>query len=738
MDPIAIQPLKALGYNFIPSEFLPKEKDEYHLRNLQNRSGIKYRLLSAYEIEVLVRNNNTSDDWTKIWVSDAFNPELVKNCKFFGLVRIGKLEPIALEYHNVCMPVGLYNSTIISCDFGDNVIINNVNYIAHYIIGNEVMLANIHELHTTNHSKFGNGIIKEGEEESVRIWMEVCNENAGRKIMPFNGMLPGDAYLWSKYRADAELMNKFKEFTEKKFDRQRGYYGKIGDRTVIKNTSIIKDVWVGGDAYIKGANKLKNLTINSSREAPTQIGEGCELVNGIIDFGCRIFYGVKAVRFIMASNSQLKYGARLINSYLGNNATISCCEVLNSLIFPAHEQHHNNSFLCAALVMGQSNMAAGATIGSNHNSRANDGELIAGRGFWPGLSVSLKHNSKFASYTLIAKGDYTSELNITLPFSLVSNDGNNQLTIMPAYWFMYNMYALARNSSKYIDRDKRIDKTQFIEYNFLAPDSINEIFSAIDLLKKITALAYMPGDNSSEIELLQAGEEILDEKKSDIKEVTAYGFQNAKQPAKIIKVWEAYTIYKELIIFYGVEQILNFITGKNIPSLDDLLNQLSSDPKRSSWKNIGGQLIPEDELNSLLSGIKKDNIKSWDEVHDFYKKNSRLYAEQKLHHAYASLLEALNVKPSEFNTELFTETVERALETKQWITKSIYESRAKDYENEFRKMSYDSMNEMEKVLGKLDDNVFIQNQEDELNDFRSQINTVFNQFQLYKSPELVK
>jgi hypothetical protein len=325
---------------------------------------------------------------------------------------------------------------------------------SHYIIGDEVMLANIHELHTTNHSKFGNGIIKDGEEESVRIWMEVCNENAGRKILPFNGMLPGDAYLWSKYRADEALMNRFKEFTERKFDKQRGYYGKIGERTVVKNTSIIKDVWIGSDAYIKGANKLKNLTINSSAAEPSQIGEGCELVNGIIDFGCRIFYGAKAVRFMMASNSQLKYGARLINSYLGNNSTISCCEVLNSLIFPAHEQHHNNSFLCAALVMGQSNMAAGATIGSNHNSRAADGEIIAGRGFWPGLCVSLKHNSKFASYTLIAKGDYSSELNITLPFSLVSNSaGTNQLLVMPAYWFMYNMYALARNSYKYVDRD---------------------------------------------------------------------------------------------------------------------------------------------------------------------------------------------------------------------------------------------------------------------------------------------
>ena len=384
MNEIIKKPLSSVGYQFISKDFLPQGKDEYYLRNQQNKNGIHYRNLTSYEIEVLVRNNNTSDNWNNINVSDAFNPELVKNCKFYGLVRVGKLETISLEYHNVCLLVGLYNSTIISCDFGNNVIVNNVNYISHYIIGNEVILLNIDELHTTDHSKFGNGIIKEGEHESIRIWVEVCNENAGRKILPFDGMLPGDAYMWSRFRDDEKLMEKFMEFTQKKFDNKRGYYGVIGDRTVIKNTGIIKDVWVGDDAYIKGANKLKNLTIKSSPDAPTQIGEGCELVNGIISNGCRLFYGVKAVRFIMGSNSQLKYGARLINSFLGDNSTISCCEVLNSLIFPGHEQHHNNSFLCAALVMGQSNIAAGATLGSNHNSRSADGELIAARGFLPG------------------------------------------------------------------------------------------------------------------------------------------------------------------------------------------------------------------------------------------------------------------------------------------------------------------------------------------------------------------
>jgi hypothetical protein len=70
------------------------------------------------------------------------------------------------------------------------------------------------------------------------------------------------------------------------------------------------------------------------------------------------------------------------------------------------------------------------------------------------------------------------------------------------------------------------------------------------------------------------------------------------------------------------------------------------------------------------------------------------------------------------------------VETKQWIVKSIYESRSKDYENEFRKMAYDSKEEMEEVVGKLDDNIFIQNQEDELKAFRLQIDTVLDRFKL--------
>jgi Domain of unknown function (DUF4954) len=705
MNIIKKHPVNKLGYNFIDEKFIPKGKDEYHLRNKQNKNGILYRKLTALEIEVLVRNRNTSDDWNNILVSELFSAELVKNCKFFGLVRIGQLEPLYLEFHNLRMAVGLYNSTIISCDFGNNVCIDNVNYLSHYIIGNEVMVANVNELAASPKARFGNGIVKEGEAETVRVWLELCNENGGRKVLPFDNMLPGDAFLWSKYQNDEALMTKFKEFTEKGYDKQHGYYGKVGDRTVIKNCKIIKDVLVGTDAYFKGANKLKNLTVNSDENRTSQIGEGCELVNGIVGYGCRIFYGAKAVRFVMSSHCQLKYGARLINSYLGNNSTISCCEVLNSLIFPAHEQHHNNSFLCAALVMGQSNMAAGATIGSNHNSRAADGELVAGRGFWPGLCVSLKHNSKFASFNIIAKGDFPAELHIPIPFSLISNDvANDVLQVMPAYWFMYNMYALARNAKKYVDRDRRTEKIQGIEYDYLAPDTINELFEALNLLQQLKPNA------------------------AGVAEVK--GWENSPRKIQVLKVPQAIGIFKELIQYYGVMEIFKQGQKINSASFDTLKKTLSAKIQRNKWVNVGGQLIPQESLENLKRAVKSEKVKDWNQVHDFYRQQDIAYEAEKLHHAYTSLLEILNITPKQFTSALFKQLLQEAFKTKEWMSKGIYTSRAKDYTNPFRKMVYETNEEMNKVMGRLEDNSFIQDELAELDSFKKQAKALIKKLKL--------
>ena len=733
MNNIQKRPLSDLGYNFIETT-LPKGKDEYYLRNEQWSRQDQYRKLTAYEVEALVRNDNTSDDWNIIFVSNEFNPQLVQHCHFFGMVRIGKLEPYYLEFHNLRMPVGLYNSTICACDFGDNVVVHNVNYLSHYILGNEVIVANVNEMATTDYAKFGNGILKEGENESGRIWMELCNENGGRNVMPFDGMLPGDAYLWTRYRDDEQLQHQFKLFTEKQFDKRRGYYGMVGDRTVIKNCKMIKDVTIGTDAYLKGANKLKNLTINSNSEASSQIGEGCEMVNGVVGFGCRVFYGVKAVRFVMASHSQLKYGARLINSYLGNNATISCCEVLNSLIFPAHEQHHNNSFLCAALIMGQSNMAAGATIGSNHNSRGADGEIIAGRGFWPGLCVSLKHNSRFASFTLISKGNYMSELNIPIPFSLVVNDEHdNRLKIMPGYWFLYNMYAIARNSWKYVDRDKRTDRVQNIEYDYLAPDSVEEMFQALAIMETATGKAWYalpentPKKELTEKDIRKKGKELLKNNLEEVAKLTILtkGFENSSRDVELLKVHRAYPLFQEMIVLYGIKNIL----AASKPSFLALQAAVKT-AKRGDWLNIGGQLMKAETVALLKTKIKKNKISGWPQLHAAYEEIGNEYAADKLQHAVACLLDIKEVALKNMTTADLAQWMNDSALTMEWITVQIKRSREKDYKNPFRQLAYESEKEMNAVIGSLEDNSFINQTISDLEIYKTKVNQIIGEWEL--------
>lgn len=712
MGMVSIVSPEKFGRGFIPPECLPPGQDEYYLRNQQAPGPVTWRHLRAEEIEALVKNGNTCDDWNEFWVADPFNPHQIKNSKFVGMVRIARLENVVLEYHELQTPAGITNSLIISCDIGRNSAIHGVEYLAHYIIGDNVILLNVGEMQTTNHAKFGNGIVKDGEDEDVRIWLDLINEGGGRAVMPFDGMIAADAFIWAKYRDDEALVKKLGEITQKQFDSRRGYYGTVGDACVIKNCRIIKDVKIGPACYIKGANKLKNLTINSSEDEPSQIGEGVELVNGIIGSGCHIFYGCKAVRFVMGNNSNLKYGARLIHSYLGDNSTVSCCELLHNLIFPAHEQHHNNSFLTASLVLGQSNIAAGATIGSNHNSRANDGEVQAGRGFWPGLCVTLKHYCRFASFTLLAKGDYAAELDIPLPFSLIANDlSRDRLLVMPAFWWMYNMYALARNTWKFSARDTRKTKTQPIEFDSLAPDTAEEIFTALELLELWTGKAALRAkgrsdDSISAEQARAAGKELLGKPQDSTAELEVLGenMEDSDRPVVILKPYRAYQAYRQMLHYYAVKNLLDHMKANGDATRESMAKALGGTRERR-WVNLGGQLAPEADVVGLLEDIKKGKLANWPAIHQRYAQMWQEYPRQKQAHALAVLLDLLGAK--KLSQELWDAALDEGLRIQEYIRDQVYVSRKKDYEDPFRQSTFRNAAEMKAVVGTAEDNSFV-------------------------------
>ncbi len=687
---------------------------------------------------MLEKNLNHNDDptWNNFYVDDSengFDPSLIHLSFFSGFIVLGKVQKLILKYNDLRLGCGIRRSKLSNVVTGDLCVIRNVFYLDNYRIGDRVILFNINEMSCTNHAKFGNGILKNGEPEEHRIWIGVANENEGRKVLPFEDMIPADAYIWSHYRDDPDLLKRFVELTEYGLSHELNTYGIVENDVVIKNVSIVKDAKIGSAAYIKGAFKLKNITILSSEEEPSQIGEGVEMVNGILGFGSKVFYQAIAVRFVIGRNCQVKYGARILNSVLGDNSTISCCEVLNNLIYPFHEQHHNSSFLIAATVMGQSNIAAGATIGSNHNSRSPDGEIYAKRGFWPGLCSDFKHNSRFASFVLVSKGSYQYELDIPYPFALVApgNNGQPAISIIPAWWFMYDMFAITRNKNKFLKRDKRVKKIQVIETDPLAPDTMQEVMVALDRIIGLT-VGYLKGINSEYMEGKTSSEEQYQAAKDFLHQNAEAEFTledsvcQKKYGAVIYKPVQAYKMYRKIVKYFATRTLMEFCQSLNQDMLTpDLVSRIRKLPLYTEWENVGGQIIPSEKIRELFDGIKNGAINNWNAVHQFYKLCDCAYEQYKVSYALY-LLEQLYSRPiEEFSVDLYRNITDDVSIVAYDIYNASLKSREKDYTDYYRSMVYHSEAEMNCVLGPLEDNSFLRQLRADTEVFTKKIREIF-------------
>jgi hypothetical protein len=695
------------------------------------------RHLTGEEIAVLKANRTVSSDpeWQNIYVNadpDTFNPALIVDCEIAGFLIIGTLRTASLKFHDLSLSCGLYHSYLENVVTGDDAVIRNVRYLSNYRLGNRVLLFNIQEMSCTNHSKFGNGILKSGEPEKNRVWIGVGNENDQRSVLPFETMIPADAFLWSRYREDLELQKRFVALTEYGNTQKLDTYGIVEDDAIIKNCTLLKDVKIGSSAYIKGAFKLKNITVLSSPDEVSQIGEGVELVNGIMGFGSRVFYQAVAVRFVIGRNCQIKYGARLLNSVLGDNSTVSCCELLNNLVFPFHEQHHNSSFLIASTLCGQSNIASGATIGSNHNSRSPDGEMYAGRGFWPGLCSDFKHNSRFASFVLVAKGSYQQELNITYPFSLVAAESSCEpVHIIPAYWFLYNMYAVARNKSKFLKRDRRVVKVQHIETDPLAPDTIQEIMAALDRLIFLTG-KYLQAVNDERAVTAGTGEDLYQIAKDYLHQHPSADFIledplcQKKYGAVIYKPVHAYKEYRKIVKYFAVSVLTDYCSTRHISSLSQSeLERIEQMPLFTSWLNVGGQVIPEEKIEELFEQIKQQSIVSWDAVHAYYDQCDRAYLSYKTTYA-VYLLEQLYSRPiGDFTPAVYADILGDVTAVSDELYQSAFSSREKDYNDFFRTITFRNQDEMAAVFGTINQNEFLQELKPETEEFNRCIRQIF-------------
>jgi hypothetical protein len=249
------------------------------------------------------------------------------------------------------------------------------------------------------------------------------------------------------------------------------------------------------------------------------------------------------------------------------------------------------------------------------------------------------------------------------------------------------------------------------------------MLEGLTILETCTGEAYIKKNrSSSSSSVASVGRTILQNDPDTVEQLTILlkGAENSRRSTRLTKVNAAYQNYHRLIRYYCVRELLSLK-----PNSNDWLNHLRSrcqkaQHKPSNWINVGGQLLREQALEQVKKNICNGKIKSWNQIHEWYYQQSKHYVADKLNHALSVLLQILNCSANQLSRNKILQLLEEAEQTQTWIKAQIRKSREKDYQNPFRKMLYNNEAEMEKVMGKLQDNPFISNLEEKEKLFQGQ------------------
>ena len=304
-----------------------------------------------------------------------------------------------------------------------------------------------------------------------------------------------------------------------------------------------------------------------------------------------------------------------------------------------------------------------------------------------------------------------------------NNAAKNERELMPAYWWMYNMYAIARNTSKYVSRDKRKRKIQNIEFETFAPDTIEETIEARKLLEVWVAKAYLrsKGEDPEKYEyydLRDCGKNLLYNEPNTVNALDVFGehIEKGKRKVRILKPLKAYHAYGDMIVYYAVKTLLYYLKDHPGMDMETIVNNMKGKRLRK-WINLGGQTMPEEDVDQLRADIREGKLNSWEDIHQRYNELWENYRHEKMRHAYFSLMFLYKDDADVLTEEMWHENLEKAIEIQNFICKQVYESRKKDYENEFRNATFRNEAEKLAVIGSIEDVSFVKQIRKETEEF---------------------
>jgi hypothetical protein len=601
----------------------------------------EYKPLTDSEIEKLLLNGCTSNDWKNISVKKGFDPGKCHNVHFSGKIKLGLFSKSFNDESGVTINSGIVNAQIHNCTIGDNVSIYNVrDYIANYTIKDEVVIRNCGRINTDGISSFGNGtpvaVLSETGARSVRIW---------------DNLSAHQAYIIAMYRHRTAAIKKLEQLTGEYEALVSSETGFIGPNSVIHNCPNIRNVKIGPWTRIDGAIKLNDGSINSCYEDPVTIGPGVIMEHFIVCSGSVVNDSTLIDKCFIGQGCLLSKHYSAENSLFFANCGGYHGEACSVFAGPYTVSHHKSTLLISGMF---SFMNAGSGSNqSNHMYKLGPvHQGIVERGSKTTSDSYLLWPARIGPFTLVM-GRHSKNIDTSsLPFSYLI-ESNDESVLVPG--INLRSVGTIRDAQKWPLRDMRKDpvKTDQIIFNMLSPFTVGKMIVGRDLLKKL--------------------------QRESEPDAEFYLYNNMKITRHSLE--RGIRLYQTGITKFLGNSIIKKLEAINFKSNEELLKKLSSDPSqgRGEWIDLAGLIVPRNEVDKLLDRIESGNINSLEALSGSFANIYKSYSEWEWNWTVAAIEEEEGKMVNQFNAEDIIRIIEKWKRSVVDLDNLIFEDAGKEF-----------------------------------------------------------
>jgi len=518
------------------------------------------RTLSEQEITVLEENGCWAESWTGIMVADDFVASRLHSVRFYGEVTLGMFDGSVELSAGYFRQTGIYNATLRNVSIGDNCLIENVRgCINEYDIGDGCIIIDVSRIETTEGATFGQMAV-------VPVLNEACDGN----VMLYGGLTSQTADLQLSHASDADFTARFRSLVRQQVESALPERGRIGQGVKVTQTMEIVNTVVGDGSEVHGATRLSDCTLHGSSEANIFIGAGVIIDNCIVSGGSSVTDGTRLTGCYVGEACQMASGFTAENSLFFANTCMANGEACSAFCGPFSVSHHKSTLL----IGGRFSLynAGSATNFSNHAYKmgpVHHGTFERGSKTASGTHVMLP--ARVGAFSVCMGKLMCHPDTSDMPFSYLIGESPHDVLVPGRNLVSVGLY---RDVRKWARRDMRPRscRQSNINFSWLSPYTVEKILRAKRSL-----------------------ETLRDTSGSDASAYSYHGF-----------TIKASSLHKGIRYY---DMALRMYLGEMMEQ-----HKQTARPQTSAglgeWRDLGGMLLPNDELERLVDDVKNGAVAS--------------------------------------------------------------------------------------------------------------------------------